>query len=440
MEYSIKGYKFLKQIGKGVSPKVYLAQSLKDGKTYAIKQIEKTFIKDKRYKIYTNNEIFILKNIKNDYIIKFYEIIIDTNYIHLVFEYCNGGDLKKCLKKQLELHNKPFSQEVVQHIMRQVIAGFVYLHSSRILHRDIKLENILVQFPTEEDKENLNMMKAKFKIANFGFARYLKEKNLDEGTLGNATNMDPHTRKLARIDNETSFGYDQKADIWSLGTITYELLIGCPTFEASSYEELKKKIEKGEYRLPHEINISKETIYFLTGMLRYNPSTRLDIESLNKQHFITRDVSTFHNIHLTRNKKNLGEIILKVKRDDNSNLEELLSLYNDINMEIDVSQTQDLEPKEKIPQGKRIKVNEEDYVGGNIINPEQNNKSGNKEEENLENNRNNYLNKLFDQMNKDCFKIKPLLIPTKPNDGNYNSSDPITKYMNKLCYHSNLSD
>ena len=87
-------------------------------------------------------------------------------------------------------------------------------------------------------------------------------------------------------------------------------------------------------------------------MLRYNPSTRLDIESLNKQHFITRDVSTFHNIHLTRNKKNLGEIILKVKRDDNSNLEELLSLYNDINMEIDVSQTQDLEPREKIPQGK----------------------------------------------------------------------------------------
>jgi serine/threonine-protein kinase ULK/ATG1 len=434
MEYSIKGYKFLKQIGKGVSSKVYLAQSLKDGKTYAIKQIERTFIKDKRYKKYINNEIFILKNIKNDYIIKFYEIIMDTNYIHLVFEYCNGGDLDKCLKKQLELHNKSFSQEVVQHIMRQVIAGFVYLHSSRILHRDIKLENILVQFPTEEDKENLNMMKAKFKITDFGFARYLKENKMAESVLGNAINMEPHIlRKLARIDNETSFGYDQKADIWSLGTITYELLIGCPTFEASSYEELSKKIEEGEYRIPHEINISKEAIYFLTGMLRYDPSTRLDIESLNKQHFITRDVSTFHNIHLKRNKKNLGEsIILNVKRDNNSNLEELLSQYNDINMEIDVSQTQDLEPREKIPQGKRIKANEEDYVGGNIINPEQNIKIGDKKEENLENNMNDYLNKLFDQMNKDCFKIEPLLIPTQPNDGNFDSSDPITKYMNAL--------
>ena len=168
-------------------------------------------------------------------------------------------------------------------------------------------------------------------------------------------------------------------------------------------------------------------------MLRYDPSTRLDIESLNKQHFITRDVSTFHNIHLKRNKKNLGEsIILNVKRDNNSNLEELLSQYNDINMEIDVSQTQDLEPREKIPQGKRIKANEEDYVGGNIINPEQNIKIGDKKEENLENNMNDYLNKLFDQMNKDCFKIEPLLIPTQPNNGNFDSSDPITKYMNAL--------
>jgi serine/threonine protein kinase len=57
--------------------------------------------------------------------------------------------------------------------------------------------------------------------------------------------MDPHIlRKMARIDNDTEFGYDEKADIWSLGTNTYELLVGCPAFEASSYEELIEKIMK----------------------------------------------------------------------------------------------------------------------------------------------------------------------------------------------------
>jgi len=145
----------------------------------------------------------------------------------------------------MEKYGKPFSQEIVQHIMRQIISAFVYLHSCDIIHRDVKLENILVQFPNEEDKENLNMMKAKIKVTDFGLARYLKGDKLAVSILGNPLNMDPHIfEKLMRVDNNTTFRYDQKADIWSLGTCTYELLIGCPAFDASSYEELFKKNRK----------------------------------------------------------------------------------------------------------------------------------------------------------------------------------------------------
>ena len=343
MENIIKGYKLEQQIGKGVSSKVFLATRIKDGEKVAIKQIDKSFLQEKRYKKYINNEIFILKNINSEYTIKFYELMLDMNYLYLVFEYCNGGDIDKCLKLHLEKYEKAFSQEVVQHIMRQVIAGFVYLHSSKILHRDIKLENILVHFPTEEDKENLNLMKAKFKITDFGFARYLKDNKMAESVLGNAINMEPHIlRKLARIDNNTSFGYDQKADIWSLGTITYELLIGCPAFEASSYDELINKIEKGEYRIPHEINLSIEAICFLDGMLRYQPESRLDIESLSKQYFLTRDISSFHNLSLIRTKNKLGDsFILNSKKDENSNLGELLSQFDKIDIDIDATKTQD---------------------------------------------------------------------------------------------------
>ena len=157
MQDGIKGYKFEKIISENEISKVYLASRIKDGIKCAIKQIDKSVLSDKRYKKYLNNEIFILRHINNEYTIKLYDMTSDLNYIYLVFEYCNGGDLQMCLKRQLELHKHSFSQEQVQHIMKQVISGFVYLHSSKILHRDIKLENILVQFPTEEDKNNLNI-------------------------------------------------------------------------------------------------------------------------------------------------------------------------------------------------------------------------------------------------------------------------------------------
>ena len=204
MKDGIKNYKIEKEISKNGSSKVYLATKLSNGEKYAIKKIDKSYLNDKRYKKYINNEIFILKNLDNEYTIKLHDLIIDLNYIYLVFEYCNGGDLEMCLKRQLELNKRAFSQEEVQHIMRQVISGFVYLHSREILHRDIKLENILVIFPTEEDKKNLNMLKSKIKITDFGFARYLKGENLAKSLLGSPNSMDPRIlRKMARLDNDT---------------------------------------------------------------------------------------------------------------------------------------------------------------------------------------------------------------------------------------------
>ena len=305
METIIMGYKLIKEIYSSTFSSIFLATRIKDGQNFAIKRIFRSQINDKRFKRYLNNEIYILNHLESKYCIKFHHMITDSNFIYLIFEYCNGEGLDKCLHRYMEENdNKAFPQEIVQHIMRQIISGFVYLHSCKIIHRDIKLSNMLVQFPTEEDKKNLNMMKAAIKIADFGCARYLKGNlitsivNLDEESY---QNMDPRMlKKLQRINEDDSFSYDQKSDIWSLGTITYELLIGCPAFEASSYEQLIEKIEKGEYRIPHDIKISIEALSFISGMLRYNPDSRLDIDSLSKQYFISKDASTFHNLKLKR--------------------------------------------------------------------------------------------------------------------------------------------
>ena len=431
MEEKIMGYKLIKEIYKGTLSNVYLATRIKDGQYFAIKKIFKSLLDDKDYRKYLNNEIYILNHIKSAYTIKFYHIISDSNFIYLVFEYCNGENLEKCLKEYIEKNGKAFPQEYVQHIMRQIISGFVYLHSCNIIHRDIKLSNMLVQFPSEEDKVNLNMMKAKIKIADFGCARYLKNhlatsiiKTDDEEIR---KNMDPYiTSKLARINDDSTFKYDQKADIWSLGTITYELLIGCHAFEANTYDELIKNIEKGEYRIPHDIKISIEALSFISGMLRYNPESRLDIDSLSKQYFITKDYTTFHNLKLTRTDDQLGvSMIMNVKNDENSSFEDFLNMYGAINVDIDPSKTQGEKPLPDVIIGEPISQEPpKDMIG-------QTPESNDNEEKNINISleMKDYVNKLFDDMNKNSFSIEPLLVPNPPVDNIYNNSDPLTSYM-----------
>ena len=442
MQDGIKGYKFEKIISENEISKVYLASRIKDGIKCAIKQIDKSVLSDKRYKKYLNNEIFILRHINNEYTIKLYDMTSDLNYIYLVFEYCNGGDLQMCLKRQLELHKHSFSQEQVQHIMKQVISGFVYLHSSKILHRDIKLENILVQFPTEEDKDNLNILKAKIKITDFGFSRYLKGDNLAKSVLGSPNSMDPHIlKKMARIDNDNDYAYDQKADIWSLGVVTYELLIGCPPFEASSYEELLDKIEKGKYRIPHQVILSTEAISFLNGMLQYNPENRLDVTELSKQYFLTRNVSTFQKLQLEKANMNmdLGQsIVLNAKKTLESNMSDIWSQFKQDNLnKIEPIQNQDEKPFENIEKGKRITKDVEDLIDVEIKKENNNNQIINENEQVKENvdidqMMVNYLNVQFDEINKDCFYIEPLLVPIQPMGNNYDTTDPISKFMDAL--------
>ena len=429
----LKGYEFEKEIGKGAFANVILATKMGTGEKFAIKRIDKSYINDKRYKKYLNNEIFILNNLNHPNTIKYYGMKMGMNYIYLIFEFCNGGDLQSCLKQYLKKYNKPFSQEIVQHIMRQVISGFVYIHSRKILHRDIKLENVLVKFKTEDDKENLNMLKTEIKITDFGFARYLKADSLAKSILGNPINMAPNIlRKMARIENDTEFGYDEKADIWSLGTITYELLVGCPAFEANSYEDLISKVSDGKYKIPHEITLSKEALSFLNGMLRYDPKSRLSVEELSKQFFLTRPVSTFRNVALKQQGIDPTQSIVMSSK-DNINISTMIGVYEGVDIsKYDPNDTVDNKSICKIENGKRINEEPTDVIGKEIekCNIDNQYKIEEKKKD-VNEGITKYLHEKFDEMNKDCFYIEPLLIPTQPTD-NYNSFDPISKFMDTL--------
>ena len=282
----------IKCLGKGAFGEVYLTSKQGSKQRYATKKIDKKFTQNPRAKKYLENEINILKEIDHPNIIKLVEVKETTQFYYLVMELCNGGGLSECLDEYQKKHKKPFPEETVQYLMRQIVDGINYLHKRNILHRDIKLDNILVNFDLDEDKKSRNMLKAKVKIIDFGFARHLNPSQLAYSTLGSPINMDPGIL----MEHSKEYGYDQKADIWSLGTICYEMLIGKCTFDAESMRELVSKVERGNYFLP--TTLSKEAVSFLNGMLQYDLKKRLSAEQLYNHKFLTKPYSQLTKINI----------------------------------------------------------------------------------------------------------------------------------------------
>jgi serine/threonine protein kinase len=312
----------VEKLGKGTFGEVYLTKKKNDGNLYATKKVAKNVVLQEKIKKYFNNEIYLLKNMDHPNIIKLFEIKQTVNNFYLRFEYCNGGGLSNCLASYLKYNNKPFSEEIVQHVMRKIVSGLQYLHKNKIIHRDLKLDNILVHFPTDDDKKGLKLMNSEVKIIDFGFARYLQNDDLAQSVLGSPINMDPMIlQKLRKIDNKETFGYDIKADIWSLGTIAYELLIGVPPFDANSYDELLEKINKGNYTIPNNLKLSKQSISFLNGLLQYDPKQRLSVDDLFFHEFLVVDAHNFEKVDLTKLSKqysNTKDLIMSTK--DNKHL------------------------------------------------------------------------------------------------------------------------
>ena len=287
----------IKPLGKGAFGEVFLTSKQGTKQKFATKQIDKKYAANPKAKKYLDNEIMILKDIDHENIVKLYDVKETSQYFYLVTEYCNGGGLSDCLEKYQEEHNAAFPEELVQYLMKQIVSALRYLHAKRILHRDIKLDNILVHYDSEEDRVNKNLMKAKVKMIDFGFARYLKKEELAYSTLGSPINMDPGIlRKLNKMEHSKEYGYDEKADIWSLGTACYEMLIGNCTFDADSMKDLVSKVERGNYFLPS--TLSKEAVSFLNGMLQYDFKKRFTAEQLYRHKFLNKNFKDLNKINL----------------------------------------------------------------------------------------------------------------------------------------------
>ena len=408
----IEDLTLIKCLGKGAFGEVYLTSRQGGKQKYATKKIDKKFVSRPKAKKYLDNEILILKEVDHPNIIKLYEVKETTQFFYLIMELCNGGSLTDRLEEHIKKYKRPFSEETVQYLMKQIMSAINYLHLKNILHRDIKLDNILVNFDNDEDKRNNNMFKAKVKIIDFGFARHLAPAQLAYSTLGSPVNMDPGIlRKLNKMDNHNDYGYDQKADIWSLGTICYEMLIGKTTFDANSMRDLVRKVESGNYYLP--TSLSKEAVSFLNGMLQYDSKKRLTAEQLYNHKFLKKPYSELTKINLKEASKNIIDSQLKINSRNNQSIWVIFET-NEENGELDDISTEMDQMPINHKQQQNIELQKIQNNKNNNFNiPGLDKDDGEKIDEKVM--RKNIM-EAFDMMNDDFIFIEPKLIPVIPGD------------------------
>ena len=306
-------------LGKGAFGEVYLSTKINSNKFYATKKISRKIADKPRMKRYLDYERNILRNLNHPNIVKLEDFKTTSNNYYIVMEYINGGELSKCLEKYKEKYQKGFPEKIVQHLMKQIVDALAYLHDLNIIHRDLKLANIMVNFDNEKDKAELNMMKAKIKIIDFGFSIQLPYENPTTDTfVGTVGYMDPKILEIyynqAKYDGK---GYGKEVDIWSLGCLCYELFLGKMPFEANSEEEIYEKIIKGKYKIPK--TASYEIVDFFTKMLKYNAKSRLSARELLKHPFLTKiyfdlsDIEEVDSIDISKEKQDFGGHAFNIK-------------------------------------------------------------------------------------------------------------------------------
>ena len=304
----IENYYLEKLIGKGDFCEVYFTTKKDDQKKYATKVYNRAFIdENQELTRYLRKEVMIVKNLYHPNIIKLHDRKKSKNHYYIIYEYCNGGRLSEALEKYMEKYGKPFPEEIIQYLMRQIINVYQYIRVESILHRLAFLDNLLLNYENEEDAKNLNLMKSQIKIKNFLLAEYLPE-NIEYSSFIELSEYNgcENPSILKQLDKKITKAkrlnfYDKNNDIWSIGCICYEMLMGISLLNEGKMEKILQKIKNGNYTIP--MTISYEIISFINGMLDKKKDERLNYYGLIKHDFFTKDVNEFKKMELRLSEK-----------------------------------------------------------------------------------------------------------------------------------------
>jgi len=257
-KWSLADFDIGKPLGNGKFGKVYLAREKKTHFIVALKVLFKNQLSKAGVEHQLRREIEIQAHLRNDNILRLYGYFFDQTRIYLILEFAAKGELYKELQKCGKFDEKRSAKYI-----KSLAGALDYCHSKHVIHRDIKPENLLLD------------LRGELKIADFGWSVHA-----------------PHSRRttlcgtLDYLPPEMIEGkaHDNMVDVWSLGVLMYEFLVGSPPFEAQGHHETYKKISKVDLKFPPHISVDARDL--ITKLLVKEPSARLPLSEVANHKWI----------------------------------------------------------------------------------------------------------------------------------------------------------
>ena len=330
-------YKYGRLLGKGAFGKVNLALHVLTGRLVAIKSINKTKLLNERQRRKIQIETSIMKTLsKSNNIVKIYETYETKKHYCIVMEEICAGDLLSYIKKRGKL-----IEQVAKFIFKQIVLTLQYIHNHNIVHRDIKLDNILI------DLDN------NIKICDFGVSKIVKNNESMLEQCGTPAYIAPEI-----LLNRGYEGYG--VDIWSAGVVLYAMLSGTVPFKGNNIKDLHDLIIKGEYAPIKDI--SKEASHLIKSIFEVDPKKRITTKDiLVHPWLIDVDLNFWKNQNLFTN----AEYILLAKSNvdyrDISNKDDMIEIFDIKNLDTnDENQNKNIKTKSFILAPFNSSIEEED--------------------------------------------------------------------------------
>nr|XP_008005870.2 serine/threonine-protein kinase 33 isoform X2 [Chlorocebus sabaeus] len=267
-------YTFGRILGKGSFGMVIEATDKETETKWAIKKVNKEKAGSSAVKL-LEREVNILKSVKHEHIIHLEQVFETPKKMYLVMELCEDGELKEILDRKGH-----FSENETRWIIQSLASAIAYLHNNDIVHRDLKLENIMVKSSLTDDNNEINL---NIKVTDFGLAvkKQSRSEAMLQATCGTPIYMAPEVIN--------AHDYSQQCDIWSIGVIMYMLFCGEPPFLASSEEKLFELIRKGELHFENPVwnSISDCAKSVLKQLMKVDPAHRITAKELLDNQWLT---------------------------------------------------------------------------------------------------------------------------------------------------------